>query len=134
MEVKLLKRNEITDLTKGLNKIKVILGWEKQQKDICSNFDLDTVAIMLDKKDKILDEQYLIFFAQKKSPCDAIIYSKDNNSNENNKNVFFIDLEKVPENIEKIAFIVSIYEAERRNQNFGLINNAYIKIIDFRIY
>ena len=41
-----------------------------------------------------------------------------------------IDLEKVPANIEKIAFTVTIYDAEKRRQNFGQVSNAFIRIVD----
>ena len=41
-----------------------------------------------------------------------------------------IELSKVPANLEKIAFTVTIYEADQRHQNFGQVSNAYIRIID----
>ena len=41
-----------------------------------------------------------------------------------------VDLSAIPQNIEKIAFTVTIYEAEKRRQNFGQVANAYIRIVD----
>ncbi len=39
-----------------------------------------------------------------------------------------VDLSKVPDSVTKIAFTVTIYEAEQRRQNFGQVNNAFIRI------
>lgn len=41
-----------------------------------------------------------------------------------------IALADVPANVERIAFTVTIYEAEARRQNFGQVSNAYIRIVD----
>lgn len=41
-----------------------------------------------------------------------------------------VDLASVPSSVEKIAFTVTIYDAEVRNQNFGQVNNAFIRLVD----
>ena len=41
-----------------------------------------------------------------------------------------VDLSLVPENIQRVAFTVTIYDADVRRQNFGQVNNAFIRIVD----
>ena len=41
-----------------------------------------------------------------------------------------IDLEKIPANVEKVAFTVTIYDSDARRQNFGQVSNAFIRIVD----
>jgi stress response protein SCP2 len=42
----------------------------------------------------------------------------------------FIDLSSLPAQYEKIVILVSIYEAQKRKQHFGMIQNAFIRIVD----
>lgn len=39
-------------------------------------------------------------------------------------------LSKVPSDVQEIVFVVSIYEAEIRGQNFGQVRNSFIRIYD----
>jgi len=124
-----LKKGERIDLRKGLNKIKVILGWKENQTDTGGDFDLDASVFLLDGKGKCPTEEHFIFYKNLKSPCGAVVHKGDDKTGGTGEEID-IDLEKLPENIEKIVFVVTIYDAKRRKQNFGMVDDAYIKLIN----
>ena len=41
-----------------------------------------------------------------------------------------VALKDIPANITKISFTVTIYEAQERNQNFGQVSNAFVRIVN----
>ena len=71
-----------------------------------------------------------VFYGNLKHPSGAVEHLGDNRTGagEGDDEQIKIDLSKVPANIEKIAFTVTIYDAETRNQNFGQVNNAFVRI------
>ena len=85
---------------------------------------------MLDEQNKVLGEDWFIFYGQKNSPDNSInILDPDNNDD----SIIHIDLEKVSPNVKKIVFILTINEALSKGYNFSQINNAYIRIVDSSI-
>ncbi len=128
-----LTKGQRIDLTKGTNikKIKVALGW-----DAGNDYDLDTSAFVLNKDGKLVNESDVIFYNQTKHISGAISHSGDdrtgagNITHSNDKEVITIDLDKVPKDRDKIAFVVTIFEAKQKNQNFGMVNNAFIRIVN----
>jgi len=111
----------------GLKKIIVGLGWDVNTSG-GSNFDLDASCFML--KDGKL--QKAIYFADLKSPCGSVIHTGDNltGAGEGDDEQIKVDLSKVPDNIDKLVFAVNIYQAKGRNQHFGMVNNAFVRIVD----
>ena len=105
-----LQKGQKVSLTKGnpgLKHVVVGLGWDVNQFDTGGDFDLDAAAFLL-----------------------TVCHLGDNltGAGEGDDEQMKIDLSKVPAQITKIAFTVTIYEPEQRRQNFGQINNAFIRI------
>lgn len=134
MAVSLVKGQKI-DLTKGnagLNLVKFGLGWDTNRYDGEDSFDLDVCAFLTDDSGKITGEQDFIFYNQPNHPSGGVVYSGDNRTGEGSGDdeTIKVDLSKIPGNIQKVSFAVTIYDAETRLQNFGMVSNSYIRGID----
>lgn len=128
-----LSKGQKVDLTKtnpGLKNILVGLGWDVNQFDSGSDFDLDASAFLLGENGKTTSDSDFIFYSNLEHPSGAVTHMGDNRTGagEGDDEQITVDLTKVPANISRIAFTVTIYEAEARRQNFGQVSNAFIRI------
>ena len=112
-----------------LNKLHVGLGWDKRDTKGAA-FDLDASAFLLDTNDKVHSDADFIFYNQLMSACGSVRHTGDNRtgSGEGDDEVILVDLERVPADVQKVVFVVTIHEAKRRWQHFGMVQNAYIRI------
>ncbi len=132
MPISLAKGQKVS-LTKGnpgLSKVVVGLGWDVNAFDTGGSFDLDAAAFLLGANGKITKQEDFVFYGNLKHPSTAVEHLGDNltGEGEGDDEQIKIDLKKVPENIEKIAFTATIYDADKRRQNFGQVSNAFIRI------
>lgn len=128
-----LQKGQKVSLTKGnpgLSKVVVGLGWDVNQFDTGGDFDLDAAAFMLTDSGRVSNQNDFIFFGNLEHPSGSVKHMGDNltGAGEGDDEQIRIDLSLVPANITKIAFTATIYEAESRRQNFGQVNNAFIRI------
>jgi len=128
-----LQKGQKVSLTKGnpgLKKVVVGLGWDVNQFDTGGDFDLDAAAFLLTDSGKVSRQEDFIYFGNLTHPSGSVQHMGDNltGAGEGDYEQIRVDLSKVPEHITKIAFTVTIYEPEQRRQNFGQINNAFIRI------
>ncbi len=130
-----LSKGQKVDLTKGnpgLKKIMIGLGWDVNAFDSGTDFDLDAAAFMLSADGKCPSDKEFIFYGNLNHATGAVTHMGDNltGEGEGDDEQIQIDLSKIPSNIEKIAFTVTIYESDARRQNFGQVSNAFIRIVD----
>ena len=130
-----LSKGQKVDLTKGnpgLNKIMVGLGWDVNVFDTGAAFDLDASVFMLGDNSKCITEKEFIFYGNLEHTSGSVKHMGDNLTGEGDGDdeQVLIDLSAIPSNISKIAFTVTIYDAEIRRQNFGQVSNAFIRIVD----
>ena len=130
-----LSKGQKVDLTKSnpnLSKLLVGLGWDTNKYDGGEQFDLDAAAFLLDKSGKVTNDKDFIYFNNLNHSSGGVIHTGDNRTGEGegDDEQLKVDLAKIPANIEKVAFTVTIYEAEKRKQNFGQVSNAFIRIVD----
>ena len=128
-----LKKGQNVSLTKenpGLTKVVVGLGWDVNQYDTGGAFDLDAAAFLLADSGKVSRSEDFVFYGNLKHPSGCAEHMGDNltGAGDGDDEQIRINLSAVPENISKIAFTVTIYEAETRRQNFGQVSNAFIRI------
>ena len=128
-----LSKGQKVSLTKGrpgLSKVLVGLGWDVNQYDSGSAFDLDAAAFLLGSNGKVADSADFVYYGNLAHPSNAVVHQGDSltGEGEGDDEQIIVDLSLVPPEIEKIAFTVTIYEAEARGQNFGQVSNAYIRI------
>jgi tellurium resistance protein TerD len=116
----------------GLKKIKIGLGWDANPTDTGSQFDLDASLFMLGSDGKVISDEHFIFYNNNTSPCGAVVHKGDNRTGmgEGDDETIEIDLDRVDSVVQSIIFTVTIDEAMSRNQNFGQVNNALIRIIN----
>lgn len=134
MAVSLTKGQKV-DLTKGnpgLSKIIVGLGWDTNKYDGGADFDLDAAAFLLNAEGKVTSDGDFVFYRNLKHTSGAVEHLGDNLTGEGDGDdeQIKINLKDVPAAIEKIDLTVTIYEADTRNQNFGQVSNAYIRIVE----
>lgn len=134
MAVNLAKGQKV-DLTKGnpgLSKLLVGLGWDVNKYDGGAAFDLDASAFLAGANGKVISDADFVFYGNLKHASESVIHTGDNltGEGEGDDEVINVDLSRVPANIEKIAFTVTIYDADVRNQNFGQVSNAYIRVLN----
>ncbi len=130
-----LKKGQKVDLTKtnpGLKNILIGLGWDTNRYDGGSDFDLDSAVFLLGADSKVKSGDDFIFFNNLKHASGSVEHLGDNltGAGDGDDEEIKIDLSKVPAEIEKIAFTVTIYEADTRKQNFGQVENAFIRVFD----
>ncbi len=130
-----LSKGQKVDLTKGnpgLKTIMVGLGWDVNAYDTGGDFDLDAAAFMLGADGKCPAVSDFVFYGNLEHASGAVKHMGDNltGEGEGDDEQIQIDLTMIPDNIQKIAFTVTIYEAESRRQNFGLVSNSFIRIVD----
>ena len=130
-----LSKGQKVDLTKtnpGLSKIIVGLGWDVNKYDGGSEFDLDAAAFLCSDMGKVTSDADFVFYNNKEHSSGSVIHSGDNLTGEGDGDdeQLQVDLSKVPDMISKIDFTVTINDADIRNQNFGQVSNAYIRIIN----
>ena len=121
-----LSKGQKVDLTKGnpgLKNIMVGLGWDVNAFDSGADFDLDAAAFMVGENGKCPTEKEFVFYGNLVHPSESVKHMGDDEQIQ-------IDLSKIPANISKVAFTVTIYDAETRRQNFGQVSNAFIRIVD----
>lgn len=116
----------------GLSKITVGLGWDAKKVAGGQDFDLDACAFMIGENGKVRQDSDFIFYNQLKSPCTSVEHSGDNRtgSGDGDDEQIKVDLSKIPADVHRVIFCVSIHEGGERRQNFGQVKNAYVRIIN----
>jgi stress response protein SCP2 len=145
-----LQKGQRVDLTKtnpGLSKILVGLGWDPVKSSggggglfgslfgggsSAPNVDCDASVIMLGANDKLTSNKDVVYFGNLKSADGSIQHSGDNltGDGDGDDEQVQVDLSRVPSNIQKLVFIVNIYDAVKRKQHFGMIQNAFIRVVN----
>ena len=143
-----LQKGQKVSLSKdnaGLAKVIVGLGWDEVKSSsggglFSSLFkaqpkpiDCDASAIML-KNGKFVDQKDLVYYGNLRHKSGTVNHQGDNltGEGEGDDEQIIIDLSKVPQEYDKIVIVVNIYQAVQRNQHFGLIENAFIRLVDAR--
>lgn len=144
-----LQKGQRVDLTKGnpgLAKIIVGLGWDPVESGKGggllgalfggggggANIDCDASVIMLSEGDKLRNNSDVIYFGNLKSKDGSVQHTGDNLTGEGDGDdeQINVDLSRIPSHIQKLVFVVNIYDAIKRKQHFGMIKNAFIRIVN----
>ena len=115
----------------GLTEVRIGMGWDVRETD-GADYDLDAAAFMCGGNDKVPSDAHFIFYNKLQSDCGSVNHTGDNRTGvgEGDDEAIDVTLPKVPANISKIAFTVTIHEAEANRQNFGQVSNAFIRVVD----
>ena len=115
----------------GLSKLLIGLGWDTRATD-GADFDLDASAFMLAAGDKVRGDGDFIFYNHLRSEDGSVEHTGDNRTGEGDGDdeALTVDLTRVPADVGKIAVAVTIHEGEGRRQNFGMVSNAFIRVVN----
>lgn len=133
MAISLVKGGNIS-LTKqapGLRSVRVGLGWDTRATD-GSGFDLDASVFIQNEGGRVRSDADFVFFNQKVGADGAVEHQGDNvtGDGDGDDEVVAVRIDRLPGDVQKLSFAATIYEAEQRRQNFGMVANAYIRIVD----
>jgi tellurium resistance protein TerD len=128
-----LVKGQKVDLTKGNDGLKVLavgLGWDVSSHG--GDFDLDASAILVDADGKARSSKDLVYFGNKEHFEGAVKSSGDNLTGEGagDDEVISVDLSKVADDVKRIVFVINIYDADNRNQNLGMVQNAFVRVVN----
>ncbi|NCQ51559.1 TerD family protein [archaeon] len=128
------------DLNKGTNinlskeyslitNFKVKIKWDVHTTNL-SDFNIDANAILLKEDGKVRNDFDLIFYNCMKAQSDSPIIHKCATTSEVNNEEFDVSLNKIPNDVNKVAFTLTIYKGEKRKQSFKQVRNAYVTLVD----
>lgn len=142
-----LQKGQKVSLSKdnaGLSKIVVGLGWDEIKQSSGGFFgslfgssqpaiDCDASAIML-RNGRLTDKADIIYFGNLRHRTGTVVHQGDNltGAGDGDDEQIVVDLATIPQEYDKVVFVVNIYQALQRNQHFGLIQNAFIRLVDAR--
>lgn len=115
----------------GLTQMTIGLGWDPRATD-GQDFDLDAIAFLLNDAGKVRNDQDFIFFNNLKSSDGSVEHTGDNRTGEGDGDdeAIKVNLANVPSDVTKIAVCAIIYEGQARNQNFGQVADAFIRVVN----
>ncbi|TCT19593.1 TerD family protein [Thiobaca trueperi] len=121
----------LTKTDPGLTNVLVGLGWDARSTDGAA-FDLDASVFLVGESGKVLSDGHFVFYNQKTSPDGAVIHAGDNTTGagEGDDETVSINLPGVEAGVQRVVFAVTIHEAEARNQNFGMVRNAFMRVLN----
>jgi tellurium resistance protein TerD len=115
----------------NLSKVIVGLGWDPRATD-GAGFDLDASGFLLKNDGKVRGDADFVFYNNLKSTDGSVVHLGDNTTGqgEGDDERLTVDLSRVPPEVDKISFCVTIHDAEARKQNFGMVGKAFIRCVD----
>ena len=121
----------LTKAAPNLTAVTVGLGWDVRT-TTGADFDLDASAIICNASGNVISDQHFVFFNNLRSPDGAVEHQGDNltGSGEGDDEQVKVSLAGLPAEADKVVFTVSIYDAETRNQSFGQVQNAFIRVVN----
>ncbi|MEM9274905.1 MAG: TerD family protein [Cyanobacteria bacterium P01_F01_bin.143] len=128
------ERISLEKVAPGLTEAIVGLGWDTNPTDSGADFDLDGSLFVLGSDEKLISDKHFIFYNNLTSPDPnkSIQHMGDNltGAGEGDDEIIKINLKEVPAEIKKIVVTVTIHEAEARKQNFGQVQNAFVRVVN----
>lgn len=130
-----LSKGQKVDLTKnnpGLTKVIVGLGWDTNKYDGGNDFDLDSSVFLLGENGKVTTESDFVFYNNPSGGNGSVVHTGDNRTGagDGDDEQVKVNLAAIPAGVQRVAFTITIHEADKRNQNFGQVANAYARIFN----
>lgn len=129
-KISLAKAASDSGVTNAITKVMVGLGWDTNAYDGGHDFDLDASVFLCDASGKCKSDSNFVFYNNKTAPGVEHMGDNRTGAGDGDDEVINIDLTALAPDVEKLDFVVTIYAAKVRNQNFGQVSNAYIRVVD----
>ena len=129
-----LQKGQNVSLSKtdpSLHRVLVGLGWDTRSTD-GNDFDLDASLFLVNGQQKVPSDAHFIFYNQLVSPCGSVTHTSDNltGDGDGDDETLIVELDKVPQSIDSLVITVTIHDAETRQQNFGQVRNAFVRLVN----
>ena len=121
----------LTKTDPNLNKLLIGQGWDERATS-GTDFDLDASVFLVNSMGKVRSDHDFIFYNQLKSDNGAVEHTGDNRTGEGDGDdeVIKVNLSQLPADVDKVVVTVTIHDAQQRNQNFGQVANAFIRVVN----
>ena len=115
----------------GLKTIRIGLGWDTRVTDGAA-FDLDASVFVQNDQGKVRGDGDFVFYNNKVAADGAVTHQGDNTTGEGagDDEAVVVNLDKLPADVNKLSFAVTIHEADGRKQNFGMVTNAFMRVVN----
>ncbi len=122
----------LNQIDPGLHRVMVGLGWDAPEEQEGMTVDIDASAFLLNRDGRVRQDTDFVFYNNLATESGALKHHGDNTSGqgEGDDERIEVNLETLPYDVEKVSFTVSIHNAEERRQNFGVVQNAFIRIVN----
>lgn len=122
----------LNQIDPGLHRVVVGLGWDAPDEQDGMSVDIDASGFLLNRDGRVRQDTDFVFYNNLTTEAEALRHMGDNTSGEGDGDDerIEVNLETLPYDVEKVSFTVSIHNAEERQQNFGVIKNAFIRIVN----
>ena len=129
-----LQKGQNVSLSKtdpSLHRVLIGLGWDARSSD-GSDFDLDASLFLVDGNQKVPSDSHFIFYNQLLSLCGSVQHTGDNltGDGDGDDESLLVELTTIPNHIESLVISVTIHDADSRNQNFGQVRNAFVRLVN----
>ena len=121
----------------SLTRLMCGLGWDVAKKSrgwfsSSPDLDLDAFVICLDKNRKLSNKANIVYFGNLRHSSGAITHLGDNltGAGEGDDEQIIVDLPAVPTTINKLLFMINIYESQKRKQELSQVENAFVRLVD----
>ncbi|MFT7400569.1 MAG: tellurium resistance protein TerD [Hydrogenophaga sp.] len=115
----------------SLKQVMLGLGWDARSSDGV-DFDLDASIFMVTESGRVRTDSDFIFYGQLRSACGSIEHTGDNRTGagDGDDEALNIKLDQVPAAVVRLVVAVTIHEAQARKQNFGMVRDAFIRLVN----
>ncbi|MGK7940780.1 MAG: TerD family protein [Crocosphaera sp.] len=128
------QRVSLEKASPGLKAAFVGLGWDVKKVETGNDFDLDASVFLLGEDEKLISDTHFVFYNNLKSPDEhhSVEHMGDNltGAGDGDDEVILVNFTKIPNNVKKLVFVVTIHEADKREQNFGQVENAFVRLVN----
>ena len=128
------QRISLEKVAPGLSEVFVGLGWDTNITDTGADFDIDASLFLVNNSEKLISDSHFIFYNNLTSPDanKSVEHLGDNRTGagEGDDEVIKVKLKQVPDDVNKIVMTVTIHEADQRQQNFGQVQNAFVRVVN----
>lgn len=136
-----LQKGQKVSLSKenaGLSTVLIGLGWDEAKRPRGGFFapkpqpiDCDASALLL-RNGRLVEQADIVYFGNLQHRTGTVRHLGDNltGAGEGDDEQIIVELDKIPAEYDRIVIVVNIYEATQRNQHFGMIENAFIRLVD----
>ena len=133
-----LQRGEevnLHEIDPGLHRVHICLGWTAPEQSEGFPVDLDASAFMLGMGDRVRQDTDFVFYNNLETEGGIVKHLGDNvtgadGPNKGDCEIMEVDLDNIPFDVEKVSFTVTIHNSEERQQTFGLVKDAYMRIVN----